>query len=605
MEESTAGGKRATGRQRFYVGLAATLHDSALAILGPDGAPLFAEASERYLQCKRAYNCPPDDLVRIPRLIEEHCEPGADVVAAVSWSRSMLERLNAVAADVHEIDGREPENEREPRDSGWPVPDLALLAVGLRNSVSQAGMNLAGSIRIPNRVLPRRFYPHHLTHAALAAFSSPFEECAVAIIDGYGEDRASGFYRYCDGELAPLPDQEPDGPSELRQHVSLGHFYARICGLCGFDPIAGEEWKVMGLAPYGEIDAGLYQVLRSTLRVDGLNLKSGCSDAELSERIGKLQALGRRPDTPVLKAARMARTGQQVFEDVASELLAELARRADSPNLALAGGCALNSSFNGKIVERTAFERLHVPSAPADDGCAIGAALLAFREDNPGGKPAVGLDSPYLGSSLSPETLARMLRSGGLGTLLVEEDDIIDRAAQLLADGKIVGWIQGRAEFGPRALGNRSILADPRDSTMKDRINSHIKFREDFRPFAPSILDEHGADYFERYQTSRYMERTLRFRSEVLERVPAVVHVNGTGRLQSVRREWNPAFYDLIRAFHRLTGVPILLNTSFNVMGKPIVHSVEDAIGAFFTTGLDALVLGDCLIEKGRATKRF
>jgi carbamoyltransferase len=172
------------------------------------------------------------------------------------------------------------------------------------------------------------------------------------------------------------------------------------------------------------------------------------------------------------------------------------------------------------------------------------------------------------------------------------------RTAELLAQGRIVGWMQGRAELGPRALGHRSILADPRRPDMKDRINSAVKFREEFRPFAPSILHEHGPEYFERYQDSPYMERALVFRPEVREKVPAVVHVDGTGRLQSVRREWCERFHQLLTDFHGITGVPLLLNTSFNVMGKPLVHSVEDAVAAFLTTGLDALVIDDYLIEK-------
>jgi carbamoyltransferase len=171
-------------------------------------------------------------------------------------------------------------------------------------------------------------------------------------------------------------------------------------------------------------------------------------------------------------------------------------------------------------------------------------------------------------------------------------------AARLLSEGKLIGWMQGRAEFGPRALGNRSILADPRRKDMKEKINGSVKFREEFRPFAPSILDEFGDQYFENYEFTPYMERTLRFRPEMRDRVPAVVHVDGTGRLQTVRKDWNKRFHDLLTEFNKLTGVPVLLNTSFNVMGKPIVHSVEDAVSVFLTTGLDALVIGDFLIAK-------
>jgi carbamoyltransferase len=191
-----------------------------------------------------------------------------------------------------------------------------------------------------------------------------------------------------------------------------------------------------------------------------------------------------------------------------------------------------------------------------------------------------------------------LFRIGRVPRLRHLPGEVHHKAAEALASGAIVGWVQGRAEFGPRALGNRSILADPRDPAMKDRINALVKFREEYRPFAPAILDRHGEEYFEDYQESPYMERTLRFRKGVVDRVPAVVHADGTGRLQTVKREWNERFYELISAFHGLTGIPLVLNTSFNIMGKPIIHSVEDALGLFYTTGMDVLVIEDYFLEK-------
>jgi carbamoyltransferase len=279
-------------------------------------------------------------------------------------------------------------------------------------------------------------------------------------------------------------------------------------------------------------------------------------------------------------------------------LLKNLAAMGLSENLVLSGGCGLNSSYNGMILERTPFKQLHVFAAPADDGNAIGAALLAYRRDHPEWVPTPAVHSPYLGSSLSREVLKNMVRFDG-GKHVTEHQGTIHKvAAKALAEGKIIGWAQGRAEFGPRALGNRSILADPRQPDIKDRINGRVKFREEFRPFAPAILHEYGPEYFEHYQDAPYMERTLRFRPEVIDRVPGVVHVNRTGRLQTVRREWNEQYYDLVKEFHALTGVPVVLNTSFNVMGKPIIHSVEDALAVLHTTGLDAVALEDYWVEK-------
>jgi carbamoyltransferase len=268
-----------------------------------------------------------------------------------------------------------------------------------------------------------------------------------------------------------------------------------------------------------------------------------------------------------------------------------------SDNLAIGGGCALNSSFNGQITERTGFRHVHVPSAPGDDGNALGAACLAYQSDCPAWRPTSAMSTPFLGSPPCDDTIRTMAAFGKLKSM-ADPAEVSERAARLLADDKIVGVFRGRAEFGPRALGNRSILADPRAPDIKDRINTRVKFREEFRPFAPSILDDHGPAFFEHYETTRYMERALRFRPEVRSQVPGVVHVDGTGRLQSVRREWNPPFYDLIAAFYRLTGIPLVLNTSLNVMGRPIAHSVEDALGVLFTTGLDAMIIGDYLVEK-------
>jgi len=265
--------------------------------------------------------------------------------------------------------------------------------------------------------------------------------------------------------------------------------------------------------------------------------------------------------------------------------------------LLLGGGCALNSAANGRLLADTPFEHLYVPSAPADDGTALGAAWLAWRQDHPRTPLPPGPLSPYLGSAIDTVRLKALLRHGGLPAER-RPDDLEEAVAAELAAGEIVAWMQGRAEFGPRALGNRSILADPRDPGMKTRINAGVKGRESFRPFAPAILDEYGPDYFHDYQTSPYMERALRFRSEIAARVPAVVHVDGSGRLQSVRREWNPRFHRLLTAFQRRTGVPLLLNTSLNRMGKPMVHSVEDAVALFLTSGIDLLVIDDWILRK-------
>jgi carbamoyltransferase len=579
---------------RYYVGLAATFHDPALAIVDETGKPLFAEATERKLQNKRAYNAAPDNMLTLDDILPRFCERGADIVAAVTWSDHFHTRLMISGL------GQAAEPDRLPAHKGlaWPLPDPEAFLVAMRCSIGQAGLNLAITDAIEGRFSLRRF-DHHLCHAALAAFGCPFDECVVAVVDGFGERTSTSFYLYDGKGLQPI-DTGPDDPyGSIEGLASLGEFYGRLCALCGFDSLRGEEWKVMGLAPYGRFDPDLEALLAPMLQVEGLTLRRRCSEDALRANLGRLKAR-RRPDgsSPLL-AADLAATGQALFERRMFELLGNLHDNGLSENLALVGGCALNSTCNGRILANTGFKRLHVPSAPGDDGTALGAALLACRLDRPEGF-AVGRRpiSPYLGSEVSASGLERLIAFGGLPIERFKSEALHRRVAELLAAGQIVAWMRGRAEYGPRALGNRSILADPRDAAIKDRINERIKFREEFRPFAPAILDEHGPDYFEDYQASPYMERTLLFRPEVRRRVPAVVHVDGSGRLQSVRRDLNPDFHALLSAFFDLTGVPILLNTSLNVMGKPIVDSVEDALGVFFLSGVDALVIGDRLIRK-------
>ncbi|WP_394830613.1 hypothetical protein LVJ94_29310 [Pendulispora rubella] len=566
--------------------------------MSPKGEVLFAEAIERPLQDKRALNCPPDGLLRMPDLIAKYCDPDAELVAGITFSdrhSKVQEAAALIGVGLRAVAGSEMASRLEDGylPDTWPYPKMNAVLTYMRNSVSAAGLGLLGSRMIRNSVRIRR-YEHHLTHAAYGCYSSPFEHAACAVIDGWGETGSVGLYAYKNGALEEL------GPSsKIAGRSSLGYFYAIVTALCGFDPMQGEEWKVMGLAPYGHVDKEVYGLLKRFCKVDGIRLKPSASARERRQIREALLRRQRKPGTKPIEAANLARTGQQVFSEIMRELLQNLHGQGISHNLVLTGGCALNSSYNGRILEETSFERLHVPSAPGDDGNSVGAALLAYYEDHPPQKAPKKVLSPYLGTDISTETREHLIRFNSSQRLThTSGDEVIRRTAKLLAQGKIVGWMQGRAEFGPRALGNRSILADPRSPTMKDEINGRVKFREEFRPFAPSILHEFGPEYFEDYQMTPYMERTLVFRNEVRAKIPAVVHEDGTGRLQSVTEELAPMYYRLIRAFYELTGIPIVLNTSFNIMGKPIIHSVQDAVGMFYTTGLDALVIDDVVILK-------
>jgi carbamoyltransferase len=581
----------------LLVGHANTWHDGAIAL--SEGELFFAEAVERHTQCKRAVDM--SGLWYSSRAIRNYLASeggwpvdGAQVVALSSWSGEQPLR-------ILEHPGRN------------PIPALLVRSVALEPLfVNQLRWTLAGHPPKPFALaeeapgapsskpvsLSAKTVLHQLAHAANAVYSSPFSEAVVMVIDGYSEGTALSFYHFDQNRFRLIHQERPQ--------VSLGLLYALVTQFCGFDPYEGEEWKLMGLAAYGEPREDLYAFFKERLRVDGLSLSfkppSGATyafDRSAWAELARLAGGFRQPgDGDILRAADLAHNFQRSFEETLVELARNLGRLGLSKHLAFAGGCALNSAANGRLVTETDFEKLHVPSAPADDGNALGVVLYEKYHERGEDRPLQEM-SPYLGSRVDLEELTRILGFGGIPfEKAADDEELCEQVSGHLAAGRIVGWVQGRAEFGPRALGNRSILADPRPPEMKDIINSRVKFREFYRPLAPAILDEHGSEYFLDYQASPYMERTLRFRPEVQNRVPAVVHRDGTGRLQTVREAWNPLFHRLLSSFHRRTGVPVLLNTSFNVMGKPMVHSIQDAITVFFTTGLDLLVVGPYILFK-------
>jgi len=578
--------------KRNYLGLACTGHDNAIAIINSQGELVFAESSERYLQNKRAINSPPDDMNHIESLILRHCDPDAEIVVAKTWSKKTEEIFNQEASLAkHRI----AQFSQEQGAKQFLVTNAEIYCYVMdlvANNINNSGQHLKFRCDTSlQRKVSFRAFDHHLSHAAASCYTSPFEDAVCVIVDGFGEGTSNGIYHYSNGNIRKISLCSMQGNIEK----SIGVFYGTLCGLCGFDLWRGEEWKVMGLAPYGKLNPEIYQLMRQRIRVNGLQLE--CPE-QGDDALEQLLSYARGPDQSALDIADLAFTGQHVFCELMTELLNNVYALGLSKNLILGGGCALNSAYNGKILTQTPFSDLHIYAAPGDDGNAIGAAYLAYFEDNPSVHRFAHFSSPYLGSAISESTLRHVEQFGDLDITEYSLEETVKKTAEFLAEGYIVGWVQGRAEFGPRALGNRSILADPRHVNMKDKINTRVKFREEFRPFAPSILHEYGDEYFLNYQESPYMERTLAFREEVKNSVAAVVHKDGTGRLQTVKQEWNPEYYLLINSFRQLTGVPLLLNTSFNVMGKPIIHSIEDALAVFQTSGLDILVIGNRLIKK-------
>ena len=574
----------------LYLGLGSTYHDPAIALVDGSGRILFAEALERRLQYKRALNLAPDNPYELPKLLLQYGLGRERIVIARNWKarRPWYEHL------AHGLGWLSPKGilRYEGREltaclSTWELNYMQSLQ---HQALQQSGLSLARTLRqyFGGTAIEFRHYDHHLCHAALGAYGSPFQDAACAVIDSYGESGSLAFFEFDQGRLIPL--YRSRGPQ------SLGFFYMKLTELCGFDWMAGEEWKVMGLASYGRTHPELLKIFRSMIQVEGFDLHH--DRRQFFQQMKALEPYRRNKDEPPEKAADLAHTGQRFFTETVHALLRTFRVQGFSSNLVLSGGCALNSVSNGQILAETDFDTLHVPSAPADDGTALGAALLAYRRDHPGAPLRSTAMSPYLGSEPDPRHIERFARHAGIECMELDDDNLWEIAAEFLTRGAIIGWMRGKAEFGPRALGHRSILADPRDPLMMDRINRTIKFREKFRPYAPSILHAHGPEYFHDYQDSPYMDRTLKFKEAVKARIPAVVHIDGTGRLQSVKPNRNPDLHGLISAFHARTQIPLLLNTSFNVMGKPMVHSIEDAFGVFMGSGLDVLVAGNLLFKK-------
>ena len=460
------------------------------------------------------------------------------------------------------------------------------------------------------------FHPveHHLAHLSSAFHVSPFDEAALVSVDGFG-DFASAAWGVGRGTDIAI------GGRVLYPH-SLGIFYEAMTHYLGF-PHYGDEYKVMGLAPYGEpvhLDA-LRQVLR--LKPAGaFELDLGYFRHHVDEvpyqwedcapQAGDLFApsleelLGPRrlPADPIESRHRdIARSVQAMYEEAFFHLLRELHGRCGLNEIALAGGCAMNSVANGKIRRMTAFRRVYVQPAAGDAGGALGAAFALWHRL--GGRRSFQMDHAYWGPQFSEDEIAALidaraaeLAAAGCAVEPVRDDaTLCRRAAASVADGKVVGWFQGRMEWGPRALGNRSIVCDPRRPDMKAILNAKIKRRESFRPFAPSVLAEAVGDWFEEDDSVPFMMQVFQIRESKRAQIPAVVHVDGSGRLQTVYRGTNPRYYRLIEAFRELTGIPMVLNTSFNE-NEPVVCRPEEALDCFLRTSMDLLVIGDLIVSR-------
>lgn len=555
------------------IGLNFSSHDSAAAI-AVDGKLIHAVAEERLTRNKHDGSFPVRSINACLSAAGARIEDVDHVT--LGWPRPI---------EGHLFDYYSSLTRKTPSVGLGIVPDI------LRRLHRSYTMDSRRLMR-RNSLVPRQglnYMGHHHAHAVSAYACSEFDDAAVLVMDGRGTWEATTVWSGRDGKLELLHSYS--WPN------SLGLFYAAFTSYLGFEPFA-DEWKVMGLAPYGGAGVDLGEFL--TIQPDGytvmakplLGYLAGQGEGRLAAVLGPV----RRADDPITDHHRdVAWAVQDLCERAEEAVVRHAMTLAKSRNLCIAGGVGLNCKANGRLISKGLVRGIFVQPAASDDGVAIGAALMP-QTDSAGRLPRLGMMSASLGGASEQSTIEKSL---GIWKIPFEVvDDPAETTARLLADGMLVGWFQGREEFGPRALGHRSILADPRDAGARDRVNNAVKFREEWRPFAPSIAEEEAREFFEDYCPSPFMTLSFKVRPAMRNRIQAAVHVDGTARVQTVTPQSNPVYYRLLKQVGRHTGTSCVLNTSFNLKGEPIVSSPYDAIRTFYTSGLDVLVLERCVIHK-------
>ena len=575
----------------YILGLNAYHADSSAAIF-KDGKMIAATEEERFRRVKH--------WAGFPSMAVEFCLKEAGITLA------QLDHI-AIGRDPYAKLGKKLLFLAKNPGGGWRAVKDRLQNAKKVSSLEEEFAKIDPSV--DSNTLKKKIHQveHHRSHLASAFFASPFEEAALLSIDGSG-DFTTTMIGIGKGNKIEVLDSV-DFPH------SVGLFYSAFTQLLGF-PHYGDEYKVMGLAPYGKPEH--VDKLRDVLvfRPDGLfelnlkyfrSAKSGIvSYGEdhipvvaplFSEYMSEKFGAPRKKEEPLSQYHKdLAASVQRITEELIFHILGHLQKRTGLENVCIAGGVAQNSVANGKLTRNTPFKNVYIPSAGHDAGISMGSALYVYNQVL--GQPrADAVWSAYTGSRFSNEEIEKYLQSRNITYTRYSEEELYDKVADRLIDAGVIGWFNGRAEFGPRALGARSILADPRRLDAKELLNSKIKRRESFRPFAPSILKEYVAEYFEVSDNVPFMEKVFPIRQEKRASIPAVTHADGTGRLQSVDNVVSPRYYQLIEAFRKKTGVPILLNTSFNE-NEPIVNSPEQALECFLRTSMDMLVLENCVITR-------
>ena len=566
----------------YNLGISCYYHDSAAALL-KDGHVIAAVEEERFSRKKFD-----DDF---PKMAIEWCLKEAKITPSEIHSVAFYDK--PVLKFERLLDNYIAVAPRGLYSFLDTIPKWIHKRLWIKEEIKKSLKGFKGDIVFPE---------HHLSHAAHTFYTSPFEESTILTVDGVGEWSTTSL-GYAKNNSIKLTH-------DIRWPHSLGLFYSAFTYFLGFQVNEG-EYKLMGLASYGK--PKYYDKIMDNLidvKDDGsihLNMKyfAFTYDKVMTNDIfSKLFEIEPRKKDEKAQQIHydIGASAQKVLEEILLKMANHVYEKFKIKNLCLGGGVALNGVANYRILKEGPFDNVHVPPSPGDAGSAVGCAqyLYYIYHKNPRiieKNPAKLIsESVYVGTSYSDEEIREFLNSNNIPYQQLQHDELLQTTAKLISAGKIVGWYQGKMEWGPRALGSRSILADPRKAEMKDILNEKIKHRESFRPFAPSILEEHVSEYFDIDRPSPYMLFVAPVKKPDL--IPAVTHVDGTGRLQTVNRDANPLYYDLINEFYKITGVPVIINTSMNVMGEPIVNTPEQAYSMIVKTDMDCIVMGNNLVRK-------
>jgi len=571
----------------YTLGINAAFHDSAASLV-KDGQLIAAAEEERFTQIKHAKRPVPFSAYELPFHAINYCLKEADLqikgVDHIAYSFNPWLLLNRADTNPTISLPLEPSNHHKMNgdwDSVWDPLFLSYIVNAPRQLKSGFPPHLESTFK--NGISTKtqwHFVEHHICHAASSFHTSPFKEAAVLSLDGRGEKATTTYHIGSENEMIRI--------SQVEMPHSLGLLYENVTAHLGFLR-SSDEYKVMALASYGK--PAFLQEFRSMIHICDKGLYT-IDPYQLSERFGEPRHRGE-----ALKQHHfdIARSLQQVLEETVLELSDWLYHQTSQSNLCLSGGVALNCVLNAALRDRGRFDNIWVQPASGDSGTALGAAFWVDAHERKSKHRSFEMTHVYWGPQYTDQEVESYLK--WVKTPYKKLDNVAETTAQLLSDNKIVGWFQGRMEFGPRALGNRSILASPIKEDMQQKLNE-IKDRENFRPVAPAILEDDVDEWFDKGTVSPFMLFVYNVKSGKQKLIPAACHIDGTARVQTVNRRQNGLYYDLIEEFKQLTGIPVIINTSFNIGGKPIVCTPSDAVNCFWNSPMDALVLNSFLIEK-------